>query len=94
MDYAKKGEEELELAKDDALRVFKRYNHWSYAVKEDTGDRGWVPSWYIGKAATAPQTPGPNTSNSAIQQQQTISVEDTPSQQPQISPMSSAFPGR
>ena len=30
MDYKKKGEEELDLAKDDALRVFKRYNHWSY----------------------------------------------------------------
>lgn len=62
MDYSKKGEEELDLHKDDPLRVFKRYNHWSYvgsswllqlsleadfafiqAVKEDTGDRGWVP---------------------------------------------------
>jgi protein STE50 len=30
MDYKKKGEEELDLIKDDALRVFKRYNHWSY----------------------------------------------------------------
>ena len=30
MDYSKKGDEELDLAKDDALRVFKRYNHWSY----------------------------------------------------------------
>jgi hypothetical protein len=30
MDYEKKGEEELDLVKDDALRVFKRYNHWSY----------------------------------------------------------------
>ena len=29
-DYKKKGEEELNLAKDDYLRVFKRYNHWSY----------------------------------------------------------------
>lgn len=61
MDYRKKGEEELDLSKDDLLRVFKRYNHWSYvsqfrlifpqwvadppfqAVKEDGGDRGWVP---------------------------------------------------
>lgn len=59
MDYKKKGEEELDLVKDDALRVFKKYNHWSYvsyslpsvtssspvmqAVKEDGGDRGWVP---------------------------------------------------
>lgn len=30
MDYKKKGEEELDLVKDDPLRVFKRYNHWSY----------------------------------------------------------------
>lgn len=30
MSYQKKGEEELDLAKDDLLRVFKRYNHWSY----------------------------------------------------------------
>lgn len=29
-DYRKKGEEELDLVKDDLLRVFKRYNHWSY----------------------------------------------------------------
>lgn len=43
MDYKKKGDEELDLVKDDALRVFKRYNHWSYAVKEEGGDRGWVP---------------------------------------------------
>lgn len=43
MDYQGKGEEELDLMKDDALRVFKRYNHWSYAVKEESGDRGWVP---------------------------------------------------
>jgi bZIP factor len=61
MDYKKKGDEELDLFKDEVLRVFKRYNHWSYvrsfppgapmiclfffsqAVKEDGGDRGWVP---------------------------------------------------
>jgi protein STE50 len=30
MDYRKKGDEELDLNKDDLLRVFKRYNHWSY----------------------------------------------------------------
>ncbi|GJJ11081.1 hypothetical protein Clacol_005312 [Clathrus columnatus] len=30
MDYTKKGDEELDLKKDDVLRVFKRYNHWSY----------------------------------------------------------------
>ena len=30
MDYKKKGGEEMDLLKDDVLRVFKRYNHWSY----------------------------------------------------------------
>jgi protein STE50 len=33
MDYSKKGDEELDLVKDDALRVFKRYNHWSYVSR-------------------------------------------------------------
>lgn len=96
MDYTKKGEEELTLQKDDTLRVFKRYNHWSYAVKEDTGDRGWVPSWYIGKVPAtsgAPATPsssGGHNFNSA-----TLSLDGDASssgQQAQVSPMSSAFP--
>jgi len=43
MDYKKKGDEELDLVKDDSLRVFKRYHHRSYVVKEEGGDRGWVP---------------------------------------------------
>lgn len=30
MSYSPKGEYELNLVKDDVLRVFKRYNHWSY----------------------------------------------------------------
>jgi len=93
MDYKKKGEEELDLAKDDSLRVFKRYNHWSYAVKEEGGNRGWVPSWFIGKVSTpggAPPTPStssaPTTSNGP-------SLDaDVPTQN-QVSPMSSAFPG-
>ena len=29
-DYKKAGDEERDLFKDDALRVFKRFNHWSY----------------------------------------------------------------
>ncbi|KAF5352885.1 hypothetical protein D9757_012097 [Collybiopsis confluens] len=88
MDYKKKGEEELDLVKDDVLRVFKRYNHWSYAVKEEGGDRGWVPSWFIGKAAPVPQTPitsiPPHMSNPS-------NVEEVIGQ-PQVSPLSSAFP--
>ncbi|KAJ7695055.1 hypothetical protein B0H17DRAFT_980234 [Mycena rosella] len=85
MDYKKKGDEELDLVKDDALRVFKRYNHWSYAVKEEGGDRGWVPSWFIGKVATGPATP--STSVPPL----TSSIMDD-ANQAQVSPMSSAFP--
>ncbi|CAE7053267.1 unnamed protein product [Rhizoctonia solani] len=56
--YHVKGEEELEVQKDEYVRVFKRYNHWSYAIKESNGERGWVPSWYIGKVSSAsPATP-------------------------------------
>lgn len=76
MDYEKKGEDELQLKRDESLRVLwvfkngvilcawylntltydilyisKRYAHWSYAIKE-TGERGWVPSWFIGKLAS------------------------------------------
>ncbi len=29
-DYRRKGDEEADLAKGDLVRVFKRYNHWSY----------------------------------------------------------------
>ena len=40
MDYKAKGEEELDLMKDDTLRVFKRYNHWSY-VRSSPVIRVW-----------------------------------------------------
>lgn len=29
-EYRRQGDEELDLQKDESLRVFKRYNHWSY----------------------------------------------------------------
>ncbi|KAF9078195.1 hypothetical protein BDP27DRAFT_1207910 [Rhodocollybia butyracea] len=86
MDYKKKGDEELDLAKDDVLRVFKRYNHWSYA--KDGGDRGWVPSWFIGKVAAVPPTP---VTSIPPQMNNSLSLEDS-NGQPQVSPLSSAFP--
>ena len=53
MDY-KSNEDNLDLRKDDRLRVFKRYNHWSYCVQEgEAHARGWVPSWYIGKLSSS-----------------------------------------
>ncbi|KDQ61573.1 hypothetical protein JAAARDRAFT_31030 [Jaapia argillacea MUCL 33604] len=97
MDYKGRGEEELDLVKDDALRVFKRYNHWSYAVKEDGGDRGWVPSWYIGKVAAS--SGGPATPNTSLGPNPltggSISLDperDMSALQQAVSPMSSAFP--
>ncbi|KAJ7909401.1 hypothetical protein B0H13DRAFT_1540325, partial [Mycena leptocephala] len=88
MDYKKKEEEELDLVKDDAVRVFKRYNHWSYVVKEEGGDRGWVPSWLIGKVATGPATPG-----TSVPPPLTSSITGMDDRgQAQISPMTSAFP--
>ncbi|TFK51710.1 hypothetical protein OE88DRAFT_1658295 [Heliocybe sulcata] len=95
MDYEGKGEEELDLMKDDALRVFKRYNHWSYAVKEEGGDRGWVPSWYIGKVSATGATPAtPSTSNppAITAGLEVLADSNAGSQQNQVSPMSSAFP--
>ncbi|KAG1741085.1 hypothetical protein EDB19DRAFT_1706210 [Suillus lakei] len=84
MDYKKKGEEE----------VFKKYNHWSYAVKEDGGDRGWVPSWFIGKVPTpgaAPPTPS-TSSAPPLSGGPSVSLDAEGASQNQVSPMSSAFP--
>ncbi|BGP70047.1 hypothetical protein NBRC10513v2_003400 [Rhodotorula toruloides] len=49
MDYTPRGPGELEVKKGQPLRILKRYNHWSYAIKED-GGRGWLPSWFCGRA--------------------------------------------
>lgn len=58
MDYHS-AEGDLDLRKDERLRVFKRYNHWSYCVQERDGHaRGWVPSWYIGKLSSSSSTSG------------------------------------
>ncbi|QRV89038.1 actin-like ATPase domain protein [Ceratobasidium sp. AG-Ba] len=42
-----KDDGELEVDENEAVRVFKRHNFWSYAVKESNGERGWIPSWII-----------------------------------------------
>ncbi|WFD43147.1 hypothetical protein MPSI1_001800 [Malassezia psittaci] len=36
----------LVLQTNERLRVFKRYNHWSYCIVDGVSQaRGWVPSW-------------------------------------------------
>ncbi|QRV74275.1 Tyrosine kinase catalytic domain protein [Ceratobasidium sp. AG-Ba] len=42
-----KDDGELEVDENEAVRVFKRHNFWSYAVRESSGERGWIPSWII-----------------------------------------------
>ncbi|KAG6335066.1 hypothetical protein ID866_4026 [Astraeus odoratus] len=58
-DHKKMGEEEVDVASGDIVRVFRRYDHWSYVgyllihifnltltiaqVVKEDGDRGWVP---------------------------------------------------
>ncbi|GAA5838280.1 hypothetical protein JCM11251_003451 [Rhodosporidiobolus azoricus] len=56
MDYSPRGIGELEVKKGQPLRILKRYNHWSYAIKDD-GGRGWVPSWFCGRANKGDGTP-------------------------------------
>ncbi|KAE8244258.1 hypothetical protein A4X13_0g6724 [Tilletia indica] len=66
MDYTSPPEDRLVLKRNDRLRVFKRYSHWSYCVQEGgSNGRGWVPSWYIGKASSASASGGTTTSSSS-----------------------------
>lgn len=105
MDWQPQGDHELDLVKDDLLRVFKRYNHWSYVVKE-SGRRGWVPSWMIGKTSPGganPPTPGTGLSSNydpnaddqrglGADLSQTNLLASVAGFAPQPSPMSPAFP--
>ncbi|KAK4684078.1 protein STE50, partial [Tremellales sp. Uapishka_1] len=54
MDYEAKGDDELTLKEGDKIRVYKKYCHWSYSIQQETGERGWVPAWFIGKLASSP----------------------------------------
>lgn len=54
--YHTKGDGELALITGDLVRVYKVYNNWSYAIKEN-GDRGWMPSWFLGKVSWDPSNP-------------------------------------
>jgi len=96
VEYKAKTDDEIDLAIDDQLRVFKRYNYWSYVVKDDSGKRGWAPSWFIGKVASgngaSPPTPSyPNYQNLAVQNAP-IKFATADSNPIQLSPLSNAFP--
>ncbi|PLW25765.1 hypothetical protein PCANC_26187 [Puccinia coronata f. sp. avenae] len=45
-----KGIDELGFDIKDRLKVYKKYNNWSYAINESRPEkpRGWTPSWLIG----------------------------------------------
>jgi hypothetical protein len=49
MDWLPQGDYQLDLGQGDSLRVYKYFNHWSYVAKQ-SGRRGWVPRWLIGRA--------------------------------------------
>ena len=72
-------------------------------MKEDSGDRGWVPSWFIGKVPAAtgvPPTPStsgnphhPGSATLPLEGESRFANDATAqSQQAQVSPMTSAFP--
>ncbi|OCF38560.1 hypothetical protein I317_07670 [Kwoniella heveanensis CBS 569] len=50
MDYEAKEDTELSLKEGDRVRVYKKYCHWSYTIRSETGERGWVPAWFVGKS--------------------------------------------
>ncbi|WWC66584.1 uncharacterized protein I206_100487 [Kwoniella pini CBS 10737] len=57
MDYEAKGDAELSLKEGDMVRVYKKYCHW---INSETGERGWVPAWFVGKATNESNTTSTN----------------------------------
>jgi hypothetical protein len=80
MDYEGKSSDELTLKEGEQVKVYKKYCHWSYTyvslvdaikiglmsrIKQDSGERGWVPAWFIGKiGASSSVAPAPLTASS------------------------------
>jgi hypothetical protein len=79
MDFTGTADNEMTLRKGEHLKVYKRYIHWSYACTE-RGERGWCPSWYIGRlqSSTTPAAGGPSSTTQAVPQTPMTSVP-TPS---------------
>jgi len=50
-DYRRRGDGEIDVARGALVRVYKKYNYWSYVIR-DNGGRGWVPSWFLGKVSS------------------------------------------
>ncbi|BEJ02626.1 hypothetical protein CcaverHIS631_0704210 [Cutaneotrichosporon cavernicola] len=64
MNHTGKDAHELAIREGERVRVYKKYCHWSYSIKEDTGERGWVPAWFVGKLTGASQSAAPPPSTS------------------------------
>ncbi|CDZ97390.1 Sterile alpha motif, type 2 [Phaffia rhodozyma] len=79
MDYASGRPEEMSLKKDETVWMFKRYSHWSYAVKNGTGERGWVPSWFISSQHTTSTTPTTTSAPSSTLSTGLTTYQSTPS---------------
>ncbi|VDC00978.1 unnamed protein product [Peniophora sp. CBMAI 1063] len=48
-DHRRANATQLDISRGDVLRVFKKCQTWAYAMKEDNGERGWVPNCYMAK---------------------------------------------
>lgn len=50
VDYEAEDSSEVDVKEGQLVKVYKRYASWSYVSREDNGERGWVPSWYLSGA--------------------------------------------
>jgi hypothetical protein len=55
VDYDAEHSTELTVREGDVIRVYKNYNHWKYVEIEASGERGWIPGWYVSGIAKDPQ---------------------------------------
>ncbi|KAF9003680.1 hypothetical protein BDQ17DRAFT_1355697 [Cyathus striatus] len=45
--YSARDEGELTVLKEELINEYKRYYNWSYVIKLENGERGWVPGWLV-----------------------------------------------
>lgn len=98
MDYVGKDDNELTLKAEERIRVYKKYCHWSYSIKEETGERGWVPAWFVGKLPNDAQSQATVVAAQAAAQQASSSTTAAPGTTssvptPGLSPQAAASAG-